>query len=117
MTRAPSAASLNVTVTGTTAVCSGAGCAATALGRTAMIGVPRTTWLCADHAPENTDWVASGPPSAGVTSTASVMMPESRRTAARAATSLPSGPEVTSTAAGADCRTAATSASTLGSTR
>ena len=87
------------------------------MGRTVMIGVPRTTWLCTVQLPARTDCVATGPPSPAVTSTASVTIPESRRTAARAAISVPSGPAVTSTAAGDDRRTTATSASTFGATR
>ena len=65
--------------------------------------------------PEKTDWVTSGPPSPGITSDAPVMMPESSRTAARAATSVPSRLAVTSTAAGVVRRTTCTSASALGS--
>ena len=86
-------------------------------GRTVMIGVPRTTWLCVVHVPENTDWVTRGPPASGVTSVAPVMMPESSRTAARAATSVPSRLAVSSTAAGDVRRTTCTSASALGATR
>jgi hypothetical protein len=78
----------------------GAGSGTTVFGRTVMTGAPWRAWVWTVHSPENTDWVATGPSGAASTSTASVMMPAFNRTATRAATSLPSGPELTSTATG-----------------
>jgi hypothetical protein len=65
----------------------------------------------------NADCVATGPCSPAVTSTASVITPDPRRSASRAATSLPSPEEVTSTATGAAAAATCSSASTLGTTR
>ena len=115
--REPRAASEKAMSTGVTVGVVGSGSAAKALGRTVMTGVPRTTSLVARQVPEKTDWVARTPASPGPRSTASVTMPESSRTATRAATSLPSGPEVTKTAAGEVVSTRWTSASALGRQR
>ena len=88
----------------------GAGSGVTAFGRTVMTGVPRRTRLSVSHVPANTDWVATGPPASARTCTASVMIPASSRTATRAATSLPLGPEVIRTATGAVRPASSTSA-------
>ena len=88
-----------------------------ALGRTVITGVPRTTWLRTWKDPATTDWVVTRVPPSVVTSTASVTRPLSSRTATRAATSLPSGPEVMRMAAGCDRCTTATTASALGRDR
>jgi hypothetical protein len=50
--------------------------------------------------PANTDWVVTGAPSPGWTSTPSVISPDPVLIANRAAISLPSGVEVINTAAG-----------------
>ena len=116
-TRALLAAALTSTSTGSTTGSAGWTSGATALGRTVMIGVPLTTWLWTIQVPARTDCVTTGPPSPEVTSTALVTIPESRRTAARAAISVPSAPAVTSTAAGDVRRTTVTRASAFGATR
>ena len=84
------------------------------LGFTQMIGVPLVTLACTVKLPAKTDWVVT-PPSA--TSTASVIRPDSVLTARRAAISLPSAVEVTSTAAGEAESTSWARTSALGVTR
>ncbi len=86
-------------------------------GLTVMIGVPLVTFACTVKLPANTDWVVTGPPSPGCTSTASVIRPESVLTARRAAISLPSPAEGTSTAAGEVFSTSWASTSAFGATR
>ncbi|GAQ68282.1 hypothetical protein SsS58_08741 [Streptomyces scabiei] len=65
-----------------------------------MTGVPLATRDLVVKEAANTDWVATGPSSEASRSTASVMMPEPVRSARRAAISLPSAEDGTSTAAG-----------------
>ena len=65
-----------------------------------ITGVPWVTRERVVKAAANTDWVAIGPSAPGSRSTASVISPEPIRTASRAAISLPSAEEGTSTAAG-----------------
>jgi hypothetical protein len=86
-----------VTETSSVVAWAGAGAADTELGRTVMIGVPVRTRDRTTTAPPKTLCVAV--PSAS-TPTASVRMPLRVFIASRAATSLPSAEEVTSTAAG-----------------
>jgi len=88
--------------------------ASTELGRTVMMGVPLVTF----------DWTTVDPPKtlcvqvpSAAIPTASVMMPESVRTASRAAASLPSAVEATSTAAGARSATNWAKACAAGTTR
>lgn len=96
-----------------------AGAASTAalLGLTVMTGVPLETRDLVVKEAANADCVATGPSSPASRSTASVMMPEPIRTARRAAISLPSAEDGTSTAAGDTASYAACSASTFGTTR
>ena len=82
-----------------------------------MTGVPLVTRDLVVKAAANADCVATGPSSPASRSTASVMMPEPMRTASRAAISLPSAEDGTSTAAGETASYAACSASTFGTTR
>jgi hypothetical protein len=94
--------------------CSGAA----EFGFTVMTGVPEVTLACTLKLPANTLCVVTGaPPSPAWTSTASVIRPEPVLTARRAATSLPSPPEGSSTAAGEVFSTSWASASALGATR
>ena len=65
-----------------------------------MTGVPLATRDLVVKEAANTDCVATGPSSPASRSTASVMMPDPMRTARRAAISLPSAEDGTSTAAG-----------------
>ncbi|OCC07251.1 hypothetical protein A3Q37_06939 [Streptomyces sp. PTY087I2] len=65
----------------------------------------------------NTACVATGPSSPASRSVASVMMPDLIRNARRAAISLPSAEDTTSTATGETASNAAFSASTFGTTR
>ena len=116
-TVAPLARSLNATSTFSTLDCTGAASAATAFGMTVMTGMPRTTSLTTWNDPATTDWVVRTTPPSATTSTASVTRPLPRRTATRAATSLPSGPEVTRTAAGSTRWAMLTSTSALGTER
>src|SRR5581483_7482523 len=94
-----------------------AGSTAAELGLTVITGVPLATRDLVVNDAANTDWVATGPSSPASRSTASVMMPDPMRKASRAAISLPSAEEGTSTAAGDTAATAACSASTFGTTR
>ena len=117
VTVAPLARSLNSTSTLSTLGCAGAASAVTALGMTVMTGVPRTTSERTWKDPATTDWVVVTVAPSATTSMASVTRPLSSRTATRAATSLPSGPEVTRMAAGCDRCATATTASALGRDR
>ena len=96
----------------------GAGSGAVAFGFTVITGMPRvmcavTWWVAA-----NADCSVTGRPSApAVMSTASVISPDSRRSATRAAVSLASGPDGSRIAAGAVLPAIWVRASTAGVTR
>ncbi|GAA3243812.1 hypothetical protein GCM10020256_68990 [Streptomyces thermocoprophilus] len=115
--RVPVALSEKVTDSASTAPAAGAASTAALFGLTVMTGVPLETRDLVVKDAANTDWVATGPSSPASRSTASVMMPEPMRSARRAAISLPSAEDGTSTAAGETCSTAACRASTFGTTR
>ncbi len=118
VTLVPVALAENATVTVSTAPAAGAGSGLVALGLTVITGTPWETREVVVNEAANADWVATGPLSPGLRSTASVITPEPRRRASRAAISLPSPEEVTSTAAGVPAALAICSrASTLGTTR
>ena len=89
----------------------------TELGLTAMTGTPLETPAFTVKLPANTDCVVVIVPPSTSTSTASVMRPDSDFRATRAAISLPSNVEGTSTAAGLLSATSWASASALGPTR
>jgi hypothetical protein len=116
-TSVPVASSPKVTASCSTVPAAGAASGAAELGLTVITGMPRETRERVVKEAANTDWVATGPCSPAVRSTASVMMPDSSRSASRAAISLPSADEGTSTAAGETASAAAWRASTLGTTR
>src|SRR5262249_18715788 len=97
---APLAVSVNSTVTGSSAAAPGDTSGATAFGRTATIGMPAVTFDLTMMAPPKMDCSATGPPSPGVRSTASVSTPEPVLTASRPATSLPSAVAGTSPGGG-----------------
>ena len=78
-----------------------------------MIGVPSVTFDCTMTAPPKTFCVQVA---SAATATASVMTPESVRTPATPAISLPSAVEAISTAAGDFSATSAASTSALGRT-
>jgi hypothetical protein len=82
-----------------------------------MIGVPVVTLDDTIVEPPNTCCSAAGPPSPAVTSVASVMTPEPVFSASRAAISLPSALEVSSTAAGDAASTSWARTSAVGATR
>ena len=107
------AASDRVTATSTRAGVAGAASGATELPRTVKIGVPAVTFECTTVEPPNTDCVAVSEASM---STASVMTPESVRTARRPAASLPSAVEAISTAVGAFSATSCARTSAFGAT-
>src|SRR6185312_2437440 len=73
---APLAASLSSTPTGSSAAAPGDASGGTAFGRTATIGMPLVTLDFTMMAPPKMDCSATGPPSPGVRSTASVSTPE-----------------------------------------
>ena len=83
-----------------TAPAAGAGSTAAEFGLMVMTGVPLETRDLVVNEAANTDCVATGPSSPASRSTASVMTPEPIRTARRAAISLASAEDGTSTAAG-----------------
>ncbi|MGX1268173.1 hypothetical protein RKD18_001367 [Streptomyces phaeoluteigriseus] len=117
VTLVPVAWAEKVTARASTAPAAGAASTAALFGFTVMTGVPLTTREVVVKDAANTDWVATGPSSPASRSTASVMMPEPVRSARRAAISLPSAEDDTSTAAGETASTAAWRASTFGTTR
>ena len=90
---------------------------ATELGLTAITGMPLVTWASTVKLPAKTDCVVVTTSPSTFTSTASVMRPDSVRSATRAAISLPSVLEGTSTAEAAESVTILVSASALGPTR
>src|SRR4051794_14138569 len=116
-TLVPVASSPKVTDSCSTAPAAGAASTGAELGLTVMTGTPLLTLDLVVKAAANADCVATGPSAPASRSVASVMMPEPRRSARRAATSLPSAEDGTSTAAGFTALAAASSASTLGTTR
>ncbi len=116
-TLVPVAFSEKETVSASTAPAAGAASTGAELGFTVMTGVPLETRDLVVNAAAKTDCVATGPSSPASRSTASVMMPEPMRSARRAAISLASAEEGSSTAAGETASYAAWSASTFGTTR
>ena len=100
VTAAPFAASDAANSTASTTAAPGDGSGVTALGRTAMIGVPVRTVEWTVTEPPKFGCSATGLPSSpAVTLTASVSTPEFVLTASRPAISLPSVVPATSTAA------------------
>ncbi len=96
----PVACSEKETDRASTAPAAAAGSTGAEFGLTVMTGTPLETRDLVVKAAANTDCVATGPSSPASRSMASVMMPEPMRTARRAAISLPSAEDGTSTAAG-----------------
>src|SRR5687767_5824137 len=114
---APLAASETSTETASTLPAPDVASGVTELGLTAMTGTPWETPAFTVKLPANTDCVVVIVPPSTSTSTASVMRPDSDFRATRAAISLPSNVEGTSTAAGLLSATSCASASALGPTR
>ena len=113
-TFAPLAASDTETVRVSTSAAPVAASGGVEFGRTVMIGAPVATFDCTMVEPPKIDWVATKP---SATPTASVMMPLPVLMAVRAATSLPSGLDATSTAAGHFSAISAASTSARGAAR
>lgn len=114
---APLAASLTGRSRFWTVGVTGAADAAVALGRIVTIAGPEITSVVAWYVPATIDWVATIVSPSAATDTASVTMPPPSRTASRAATSLPSDPEVIRIADGDVAAATAATASTLGTER
>jgi hypothetical protein len=83
------------------------------LGFTVMTGAPWVTLAVTVYPPANADWVVVR---SAATSVASVMIPDPSLTARRAAISLPSGLDVTRTAAGEAAAAICASTSAFGVT-
>ncbi|GAA1259855.1 hypothetical protein GCM10009646_54860 [Streptomyces aureus] len=100
VTLVPVACPENATVRASTVPAAGADSTGALLGLTVMTGVPLETRDLVVNEAANADCVAMGPCSPASRSVASVMTPDPMRTATRAAISLPSAEDGTSTAAG-----------------
>ncbi len=107
---------VKATETFSTAPAAGAASGAAEFGLTVTTGTPFETVDRTWYEAAKTDWVATGPFSPASSSTASVIRPEPRRSATRAAISLPSPEEVTRTAAAPFSSAIWVSASTFGTT-
>ena len=114
---APLAASETSTLTASTVPAPAAASGLVEFGLTHTTGTPLVTTDFVVKLPAKTDCVVVTVPPSTATSTASVIMPDSVLSATRAAISLPSPPETTSTAAGEVSVTILASASALGATR